>query len=381
MAVEKKAVPKKSGYNSRKLMVDTGIFLVEILLPALVTGGALYWLAGLVGFWRLDQTIALVVFAILFVTISFIISSFLSNFYKMEKSRRGILMRLVAMAVGGLIVPILIFSGANLIKIAPGQSIMARLIQISVTQPVAAATSQMSTVIIDSKSPFTKVEGIKAINSSHTPADMEQLFILLNSDPADLTNQLVADALSQAIASYGVAAKPGLLAAFQKHAKVGQTDTAKVPDSLYDRYFAQSIAGMQAEINAQAVDAKTKQDLLQQVTDLSNQIKTGLNGVQSQTFQSSQGDPILDVVMDACLQMTITSDGDLLTFAKTTAADASLPEAVRGKALLLVSKLGGKEDLVFLTQYLNNSSEAIKASAFDAITSLNQTLNPPAKTK
>ena len=381
MAVDKKSAANKAGLRASRIVVEVVIFLIQVLLPALITGAALYWVAGSFNLWKLDRTIALAIFAVLFILLSFIIVSFLSIPFSMGKTRRAILMRLVVMIVGGFIVPGLIFAGANLLYIAPGETYMARLIQVSVAAPVTVTTSPMSDAVIAAKSVNTKIEGIKAINSSHTPADLDQLFAILNNDPTDLTNQQVADALAQAIASYGTAAKPRLLAAFQQHARPGQTDTAKAPDSLYDRYFAPSIAGLQAQITAQPSDDKTRQDRLKQVTTLATQIQSGLADLQSETFISSQGDPVLDVALDACLQMNVTSDNDLYTFAKTTAADATLPEAVRGKALLLVAKVGSKDDLPFLYKYLSDSSEIVKASAFDAISTLNPATNPPVKSK
>jgi hypothetical protein len=383
MAVEKKVASQKSGSSTTRWVINIVIFLLEILLPAFIIGGALYWFAGAFNLWKLDRTIALVLFAILLVMLSFILSSFFSMYYSMSKTRQGLMMRIVVMLLGGFIVPGLLFAGANLLKVLPDQQvIMSRLIQMSTAPlPAQAQAGPMSAVILSSKSPYTQAEGIKAINSSHTSADLEQLFIILNTDSAGLSNQLVADALSQALASYGTAAKQGLIAAFQGHAKPGGNAAVKASDTLYERYFAQSIAGMQAEINSQAIDDQTKQVRLAQVTALSNQIKTSLSDLQTTASSSSQGDPLLGIVMDSCLQMKLTSDNDLYGFAKTTAADVSLPDAVRGKALLLIAKLGGKDDLALLNQYLTNNSETIKASAFTAIANLNQNLETPVKTK
>ena len=54
--------------------------------------------------------------------------------------------------------------------------------------------------------------------------------------------------------------------------------------------------------------------------------------------------------------MDANQDHDLLAFARATAADDTWSDAVRGQALLLVAKAGGKEDLDTLYGYLDSPS-------------------------
>ena len=62
--------------------------------------------------------------------------------------------------------------------------------------------------------------------------------------------------------------------------------------------------------------------------------------------------------------MDPSQDRDLLAFARATAADDTWSDAVRGQALLLVAKAGGKEDLDTLYGYL------LQAQAMQAIAAL-----------
>jgi hypothetical protein len=277
------------------------------------------------------------------------------------------------MVAGGLIIPIGLLTAANLLFIAPGESYMTRVINMSLNQNVDVSMVQLGSVVANSKDPYTKIQGIKAIEAIHSSQGLEQLINVLNNDPSALTNWQVSDVLSQAIASYGVDAKPGLMTAFQAHLKT--TEAANYPTDLYDRYFAQSIASIQAQINAEPLDTKTKQSQLQQIAGLASQMQTELNNLQSASLQASGADPVLSFVLTTFNQMNITSDVDIYSLARTTTSDATLPESIRGEALLVMAKLGSKDDLTFFYQYLQDNSEVIKADALQSITILTQKLN------
>lgn len=62
-------------------------------------------------------------------------------------------------------------------------------------------------------------------------------------------------------------------------------------------------------------------------------------------------------------------------WARQTAADATWPDAVRGQALLLIAKLGGKDDLEGLYGYLESPSTPLQARAMQAIAALQSKLS------
>ena len=80
-------------------------------------------------------------------------------------------------------------------------------------------------------------------------------------------------------------------------------------------------------------------------------------------------------VLQTFLQMGVTHDAELLAFARQTAADATWSEAVRGQALLLLAKLGGKDDLDGLFAYLEDRSPLVQARAMQAIALLHAKLS------
>ena len=372
MDQEQKVTPPKRSFNLTNFLKDSGIFLLQILIPALITGGVLIWLAITINFWKMERSLAISLFAILFIIISLILTVLLTDVVGNIRKKRSPRLRLVTMVVGGLIVPIAVFTAANLLFIAPGESYLTRLINLSLNQNVDVSMLQLGTAITSSHGPYTKIQGINAIQAIHSSQGLEQLFQVLNGDPTALTNWQVADVLSQAIASYGIDAKPGLMAAFQQHVKT--TGATQLPTDLYNRYFAQSISSLQSEINSQPLDAATKQAQLQQVAGLASQLKTELNDIQSESLQASGIDPTLAFVMNTFLQMNITQDTDIYSLARTTASDATLPDSIRGQAIILMAKLGSQDDMTTFYQYVQGSDEIIKADALQAIANLTQKL-------
>jgi hypothetical protein len=68
--------------------------------------------------------------------------------------------------------------------------------------------------------------------------------------------------------------------------------------------------------------------------------------------------------------MKLSQDADLLQFAKTVAADASYPAGLRGNALLLIGKFGGKDEFAVLYTYLQTDNELMQERALGAIAEL-----------
>jgi hypothetical protein len=371
--------PVKRQTNFKKILNEAGVLLVEIILPVIISGGLLFWVSGMISFWEMDRSLATTLFAILFVLLSLILATLLSDFLNRLRNKKDPRVRLAVMVIAGLILPIGLFTGANLLSIAPGETYMTRLISLSQNQTVDVSMVQLGTTIINSTSPYTKISGIETINTIHSAAGLDQLFLVLNNDPTALSNGAISDALSKAFASYGVEAKPGLIAAFQAH--VTSTKSANLPIDLYDRYFAQTIASLQTDINSQSVDSPTKLEELKEITALSTQLQTNLSGIETKSWNASDSDPMLDFVFNTFLQMDLSSDGDIYALARTSASNENYPDSVRGKALLLLAKFGDETDMPLLYGYLTNSSELIKANAFQAIADLTVRLNGTTTTK
>ncbi len=379
MGQDQVVAPKKRSFNFEDFVKDVGLFLLQILAPVAVTGGVLYWLAGAINFWTMERSLAVSVFALLFVLLSLVLTVLLGDVVNRFRKKKSPRVRLVTMVIGGLIIPVGIFTAANLLMIAPGETYMARMITVSLNQNVDVSIQQLGSAIANSNDPYTKIQGIKAIQAIHSSQGLEQLFQILNKDNTATVSWQVANELSKAIASYGAEAKPGLISAFQAHLQT--TTGTNVPTDLYNRYFAQSFASLKNEINSQPLDSQTRQSQLQQINGLASQVQTQLNNIQSESLLASGADPVLSFVLNTFLQMNISQDGDIYALARTTASDLNLPDDVRGEAILLIAKLGSNNDMTLLYQYLQNNSELIKADTLEAITNLTQKQNGPSPTQ
>jgi hypothetical protein len=92
--------------------------------------------------------------------------------------------------------------------------------------------------------------------------------------------------------------------------------------------------------------------------------------IQSRQLTSDYAASQQDFVMHTCLAMDLKQDADLVNFAKIVAAKADYSDGLRGNALLLIAKVGGKGEFDVLYQYLSSDREALKIKAMEAIATL-----------
>ncbi len=210
---------------------------------------------------------------------------------------------------------------------------------------------------------------------------MAQLFRVLKDDPNALTDASEYEALSKAIASYGLEAKPGLLTAFNQ-VDPTQRKGYSIPSSdPFDRYFSTPFEGLRKEIGDQNTDQAVKDANLARIDSVEADLKAELSKVTAESVNAGSGAPMLDFVMDTFLEMNIKQESELLLLVKKTAADTTYADNTRGQALLLIAKLGGKEELDGLYPFMEDPSDLVQAKALEAIALLETKEAPPAKTK
>jgi HEAT repeat protein len=95
----------------------------------------------------------------------------------------------------------------------------------------------------------------------------------------------------------------------------------------------------------------------------------------AETASPADGNRLPAFVMQTFLRMGLKRDDELLAFARRTAGDASWSDPVRGQALLLIAKLGAKDDLDGLYAYLESPSPSLRARALQAIATLQSRLS------
>ena len=111
---QKEAGPAKGGF-----LPSLGLLTLEIILPAVLSGGALWFLFRNFNLWQLNRTLALVLFALALVVMSSMFGIFLDTVTSKKRKgyrKRGVkfgtgeFTRLVKLALGGVLLPLALFT-------------------------------------------------------------------------------------------------------------------------------------------------------------------------------------------------------------------------------------------------------------------------------
>jgi hypothetical protein len=282
--------------------------------------------------------------------------------------------RVVKLALGGILLPLLLFGAVNVVYHPTAGTVMNYLIAAAVPPVKLTPPDEVGAIALQSENPSTKLLSIQVLAGFHSPEGLNQLVRLVNEDKAALADPGTSGALTKAIAGYGITARDPLLAAFKSIDPQQAGSASGVSGDLYSRYFAQSFDSLTNEINQSTPDQAARDAELAKVQAAQAQLKTALDGVPFQPAETAGSDPRLDFVMQTFLAMDLKQDTDLLTFARNTAADSRYTSQVRGDALLLIGKLGEQKDLDLLYTYLKSSDELLLTRALQAIGALQNRL-------
>ena len=360
------------------------LFLLELLLPVTLTAGLFYWLSGILPLWNLNHTFALVILAILLVALSFIFSVVLDAItlpFRRRSANHSIFnrvdarSRLVKFILAGVVIPIGVFTVAVLVRFPGPETAITLLLQRRSVSSKASHAVLIGEAILQSANPATKVLGIKTLQTLPAADAQQQLLRLLQDDPGTLSDAAVSEALSKAIASYGLAAKPELLGIFNQVDPTRRKGDLASGNDLFQRYFSASFEGLKKEIGDQNPAAN-----LANIDAAAAELQAQLSQVQASLASAGGGDPRLGFVLHTFLGMDTSQDPDLLALAKKVAADDTYSDGVRGLAILLIGKLGGSNELDGLYATMQGGSELLQAKALEAI-GLLQAKEPASKTK
>jgi hypothetical protein len=365
------------------------VMLLEIILPVILAVAIGWFLFSYFNLWQSrDRTVGLILFGVAVVIISVLLSAVIDGAaapLRKSSRARGVQFtssgqaRFITIVLGGLILPITAVIAANVVPI-PARGTLMQMISTTAmpTQPVKLGPAEeIGGIALNTTNPATKRLSIQTLQSFHSSDALAQLVTLATSDRAALNDPGVADMLAQAIASYGAEAKLPLFNAFHAIDPAQSTASAPASGDLYTRYFAADFDSLKAEITSGTQDAATRDAELARLQAAQAQLKDSLNNLEVSSPETGAGDARLDFILRTFLQMNLQQDGDLLAFARTTAMDARYASPVRGDALLLIGKLGGKDDLNVLYPYLKTGDSLIQARALQAITALQTKLNTP----
>ncbi len=133
---------------------------------------------------------------------------------------------------------------------------------------------------------------------------------------------------------------------------------------------------MKGEVEAAAVDPATRAGEVARLQVAEAQLKRSLEEIEAAALAARDENGPAGFVMQTFLEMSPGEAADLLSFARQVASDATCSDGVRGQALLLVARLGGKGDLDLLYEQLGSPSPLVEARALQAIAALSARLGP-----
>jgi hypothetical protein len=357
-----------------------------LILPVALAAVMLYYVVGYVSLWSLYRTVSLVIFGIVLVALTAgitILYDTLVTFLRRGKtiSRKKMLMdfrlRMARLVLAGLVLPVGVMVAANLVTLPGGGTPMTYFIQATLVVPKSTPAVLIGDAVIKTANPEAKVQGIMALQTFHSSEALDQLMRILKEGSV-LQDASEYTALSQAIASYGVQAKPQLLDVFQNAPPENQA--ASFSDDLYGSYLSDSINALRQEISSQAADASGRQATLNQLDTAVTGLKSALMDIQTHQLSSDHAASQQAFVMHTCLAMDLKQDADLVNFGKIVAANMTYSDGLRGNALLLIAKVGGKTEFEALYPYLENDHDTIKINAMEAIANLQVKLAGGTKT-
>lgn len=354
--------------------------VIELVLPGALSAALLLVLAGHVPHWDLHGRVGLGVFGLLLVVLSLFLSIRLDAFTLARRRVRGKRRifnradprsRLVKFILGGVVIPTAAFVAANRIELPNRQTPMSLATGLTSATPEVSRAERLASAVLRAESPTAKVQGIRALQSMASSEALEQLVRLLSDDPEALGGGVEYEALSEALASYGAQAKGKLLQRMDQMSPGARRDAAGPPGDLFERYLSAGFEGMKREIERGRTGQGAELERLQAAQA---ELKRTLTSMEAEARPSRGGSALPAFIMQTFLRMVLKDDADLLAFARRTAADGAWSDPVRGQALLLIAKLGGKGDLDGLYAYLESPSPLLRARAMQAIADLQSRL-------
>lgn len=385
-AKAEKPTPKpKPKVSLGSVVVALLLFLLELILPVLIAGGLIWYLFGNYNLWgAMDRTLALVLFGVAVVVLALILSVLLDTllvvfrnllYHRGARFTSGANIRMAKMALGGVILPLVLVIAANQVTLPNNATAMTLLIDLAHKPVTQTPPGEIGAIALQSENPATKIRSIQVLQSFQSTDALNMLLQIAATDSAALKDAGVSSVLSKAIAAYGLTARDPLIKIFKSVDPLTAGKASGVNSGLYERYFANSFDSLKAEITLEVADPAERDARLAKLQAAQAELKTALGGVEETLPAAGSGDLRPAFVMNTLLALDISTDKALLDFARATAADSHYSSQVRGDALLLIAKLGDKNDLDGLYLYLKGGDDLLQARCLQAINNLQDKLN------
>ncbi|MGD1149506.1 MAG: hypothetical protein ABR961_16340 [Thermoanaerobaculaceae bacterium] len=361
--------------RERRTLGLTGL-LLELALPVVLSAVFLFVAASYIHVWNLRTSIGLAVFGVLLVAASLLLSlridvTTLARRRQLGKrqlfNRADAVSRLVKFILAGLVIPIAAFVAANRIELGGNRTPMSLAIDLERSPRQSAPAELVGGAVLRATETAVKVQGIAALQAMSSNEALEQLFRILADDSAVLRDGGESLALSRALASFGTRATAELVRRFEQVSPSVRKGARAPGHDVFDRYFASGFEGLAREVDRQVIDPTAQAAALARLEAAERDLKRALKEVDSGAVSVGADNALPAFVLQTFLQMNDKEDAVLLAFARRTAADIGWSDAVRGRALLLIGKLGGKDDLDGLYRFLAVPSPLLQVRALQAI--------------
>jgi hypothetical protein len=361
-----------------------GGLLYALVLPVAFSASVLLALAGYTRSWDLHSRVGLGIFAALLVMLSLIVSLRLDAFTLARRRQRGKTQllnradsrsRLAKFILGGLAIPVLAFVAANGLELPNHQTPMSMAVQFRLPRAEAVHAEQIAAAVLRAPRSAAKTQGILALQALGSDEALDQLFRLLNDDPTTLKDSGESQALSRALASYGPRTKKTLVQRLAQVVPSGGHEADSPPADLFDRYFSSAFDGAKSEIGGGKADAPAQAKSLERLQAARADLEQALRQIETDAQPDPGATGLPNFVLRTFLQMDVKQDPEILQVARRIAADARWPNAVRGQALLLIAKLGDRDNMDELFGYLENPEPHLQARAMQAIAALQSKLS------
>jgi len=273
--------------------------------------------------------------------------------------------------VSGLLVPILVAAIISQVPISGQDTLLTLAIKRMLGRTEYPFIVTIGDTVTAASSVDTKREGVETLRTIHSDLCLDELLRILEVDKSALDDWEFYDAMAGALASYESEARDQLLDTFYRcDEQMKRIPRALGPD-LHSRYFEGAFDALEQQVQDETLDPERRQGLLIQLEQIEIELKSGLGEFEEAEPLPESGEPILNVLLDAFLQMkTLEDDLEIYVLAKRIAADPSYSDGTRGKAILLIGKMGTRDDFATLLPYLQNESESIKRATLEAISDL-----------
>lgn len=378
--VTKNAQPEQGSGRSptiKYVLLAAGGLLVDLLLPAVLGMLAWYLLAGSVGLWKLSRALFVVVFFVLFLAVCLLAYGLLRTLVNWRKRilprvRRGWAddprKRVVDIAVFGLIVPVAIALTANLVPVSSGDALLVALERRWSAGSEASVATAVADVSLSASSMQTKRQAVETLRSIGSETSLRELIRLVREDPDALLDYGYNTALSSALATFGELAHDELLDLLRERAETPEGDSGSPLPSLYDTFFRFAFRSLRDELATNASLLDSTDDVLLLVDELEVELIRGLDRLAEAGGLVEGGDPTLNLVLDAFLEIgSGESDRAVYRLARALAEDEARATATRSRALRLTAILGTTDDAPFFMSFLQSEDAVLQGTALEAI--------------